>query len=197
MRGALGLVLVLAACAPDIVPGAYACGPQVACPKGLACDGPTATCVLPSTAQVFACDPQVEHEPDDTPAQALALPGLSCTSSPVVDDGCLAAGDGQNWVSFTAPAACAGVALQSTVSYPIAFEPIGLELWELGGMTQVATDQACTTPDVGTTSDERCLTATLVPGDSYGVKVMPAGGGDCGGHCNFNRYELTVQLRAP
>ena len=43
----------------------------------------------------------------------------------------------------------------------------------------------------------RCLTQTLTPAGHYGLDVVPEGGGDCGGACNYNRYALTVQLSTP
>lgn len=194
----LAAAAALAACSPDIASGAYSCGAEQACPPGQACTGSDATCVVASAALPFACDPMALREPDDTPAQAFALPALACVSTPLKLDGCLAAADAANWASFLAPANCAAVQVQATIVAPIAFEGVGVTLWDLTAMTQVASDTACSasTP-VASGEVARCLTQTLTPGGHYGLEVVPEGGGDCGGTCNYNRYSLTVQLSTP
>lgn len=198
MRALLLAGAALAACSPDIASGAYTCGAEQACPPGQACTGSDATCVVASAALPFACDPTVLHEPDDTAAQAFALATLACVSPPVKIPGCLAAGDAANWASFQAPASCTAVQVQATLVAPIAFEGVGVTLWDLGAMTQVATDTACpaSTP-VSSGEIAKCLTQTLTPGGHYGLEVVPEGGGDCGGKCNYNRYSLTMQLSTP
>jgi hypothetical protein len=191
------LVLALVGCTPDVAPGAYLCGPEQACPPGQACDGSDNTCVVASSALPFACDPMVEHEPDDTPQQGVALPALGCVSNPVRDASCIAAGDAQDWVTFVAPTGCTAVEAKAEVSYPVAYEPLTIDLWELGGMTEVAPGGACAQGTGAAGDDARCLQLTLTPGASYGIEVHPAGGGDCGGTCNYNRYTLTVQTDTP
>ena len=192
------LAAALAACSPDIASGAYSCGAEQACPPDQACTGSDATCVVPSAAVPFACDPTVLHEPDDTAAQAFALPALGCVSTPLNLKGCLAAADAANWASFQAPANCTAVQVQATIVAPIAFEGVGISLWDLTAMTKIATDTACPA-NTGVSSSEiaKCLTQTLTPGGHYGLEVTPEGGGDCGGKCNYNRYSLSVQLSTP
>ncbi len=191
------VLIAVAACTPDIVSGAYLCGPNALCPEGQACNGADNTCVAPSSVEPFACDPSTQHEPDDTAAQGLALPGLSCVSSPVSLDGCLAAGDAQNWVKFVTPGNCNAVGVRVTVSFPVAFEPLGMQLAQIDNGMQLASDAACKSTSVVGGETTRCLDQTLANGTSYGLAVVPAGGGDCGGTCNYNRYHLTLQLVTP
>lgn len=198
MRALVLVVLAAAACTPDIGSGAYVCGPEQLCPPGQACNGSDATCVTASSAQPFACDPAALHEPDDTPAQGFALPALKCVSAPLPLPGCLAAGDAQNWTVFSAPAGCTAVQIDATLVAPVAFEGVGVQLWDTSAMTQLASDEACPASlPVPSGSVATCLSHVLTPGGTYGLKVVPEGGGDCGGACNYNRYELTMRLDTP
>jgi hypothetical protein len=195
MRAAFVLVAALAACSPDIPSGSYECGPNAGCPSGQACDGPTNTCVIPSTASAFACDPMLEHD-DNTPATGTAIPQLGCVSAVFSQPGCLAANDGQDWYQFTAPSACTALEVKISVAYPIAFEPLVVILSDASG-AQIATDIACKNPPPGG-EDSRCITQTLTPGTPYAIAVKPLGkGDDCDGTCAFNRYSLNVQLDTP
>lgn len=192
MRAAFVLVLA-AACSPDIVSGSYLCGPDSACPEGLACNGPDNTCVLSSTAEPFACEPDRETEPDDTSANAHVISGLQCVSVPYVNANCMLQGDTEDWVKFTPPASCTVVAVSARVSFTVAFARLGLELWNLDTNTQLGVDTAC--PSTGEEGEElRCLNQSLTPGTNYGIKVRPAGDGNCGGNCSYNRYTLSVKL---
>ncbi len=196
MRAAL-LCIALAACAPDIVSGAYLCGPDMACPDSYVCNGSDNSCVLPSRAMAFACTNEQEaHEPDDTSAQAAAIPMLGCVSTPFTQAGCLATGDTNDWFAFDAPDACAAVEAVARMYFPVAYEPLTFELWDLTGNMQVATGGMCKQADVAGTAST-CFTYTLTGGHHYGVLVKPAGGGDCDGKCAFNRYSLSLQLQTP
>jgi len=196
--GAGGLVAgSLVACTPEIVSGAYLCGPDESCPEDQVCNGPDNTCVLAAMAQPFACLPEEEHEPDDTAAQGLALPMLDCVSSQFVDTACLADGDGADWVTFATPSVCAAVEVQVRLSFPVAFEPLMVALYDGAGATQLATSAACTQGVDVPGEDQQCLTMTLTPGADYALQVTPAGGGDCDGGCAYNRYVLTVRLATP
>ncbi len=197
MRGLALVALGVAACTPDIVPGAYFCGPEQLCPEGQACNGTDNTCVDPSMVTAFACDPATLYEPDDTPGQGLEIKNLACVSAPDIIKGCLAAGDGQNWVRFQAPGNCAAVAIHATLSFPVAFEPLAMQLRDVDTNTQLAVDTPCSSTAIVAGDASRCLAQTLVDGASYALAVTPAGGGDCGGTCNYNRYGLTIQLVTP
>ncbi|HEY1557430.1 MAG TPA: hypothetical protein VGF94_21490 [Kofleriaceae bacterium] len=185
----------LAACQPSVATGTYLCGDEELCPEGQACDGPTGTCVVASTAQPFACMDM--HEPDGMPQQAFVLPQLTCVSSLYTEDDCLVAGDAADWRSFTTPSGCTAVAAQIEIEFPIAFEPLTLQLWDLGADTMLAAGGSCMNPSNGAGVDSLCVSQNLVSGGSYGIAVQPAGGADCGGSCNFNRYTLSVQLVTP
>jgi hypothetical protein len=195
MSRLLVCAIALAACQPSVATGTYLCGDEELCPEGQACDGPTGTCVVASTAQPFAC--MDLHEPDDSAQQAFALPALTCVSTLYSEDNCLVAGDAADWRSFAAPTACSAVAAQIAIDFPIAFEPLELQLWDIGTNTMVATGGSCMNTGNGPGVDSLCISQTLLGGDTYGIAIQPAGGGDCDGKCNFNRYTLSVQLVTP
>jgi hypothetical protein len=195
MRAAMFLV-ALAACTPDIVSGSYLCGPDASCPEGQSCNGPDNTCVFASTAQPFSCEAEIDSEPDNTSAEAHLIDNLGCVSVPFVNANCMLEGDAADWVRFVAPSVCTSVGVEARVSFPIAFERIALELWDLDRDVMIATDGECS--GSGEAGEElRCLNLALVPGGSYGIKVKPAGDGNCSGACAYNRYTLRVQLATP
>lgn len=196
MRGLVLVTVVLAACSPDISSGAYFCGPEQSCPDGQECNG-GGTCVLSGTARPFECESNTDPEPDDTAAQGTAIPQLQCVSSPYDRMGCLHANDPADWLTLTAPSECVAVEIQARITFPVAFEPLALELWDLGTNTKVAEDSECPGDGTSAGDDSRCLVQPLAPGTSYGVAVKPAGGGDCDGSCAYNQYTLTVQLATP
>jgi hypothetical protein len=199
-------LVAYAACTPDIVSGSYVCGPERSCPEGQSCNGvrdveaglEAETCVLGSLARPFACKPEINSEPDDTPQQAYQIQNTKCVSTPLSGDGCMLEGDTADWLWFQAPAAtdCAAVEVQIRLTFPVAYEQLGVELWDLDHNMQVATDSDCkSTFDDGAT--RRCLNSTLVLGTKYGIKVAPNGSGACDGDCAYNRYTLNVQLATP
>ncbi len=195
MRAAI-IALALVGCTPVITSGSYTCGDQEYCPPDLVCNGEDNTCVDPLVVKPFACDPMDLNEPDDSAAQAHAIGALSCVSQSYIATGCLAAGDMQNWSKFATPGNCVAVGVSASVAFPIAFEPLGLQLWDIDANQMIATDDACTTGQVASGDTQRCLKQTLADGKNYGIVVVP-NGPDCGGNCNFNRYTLTLQLVTP
>ena len=195
MRAAI-LVLVVAACSPDIPSGSYQCGPDQACPGDQLCNGPDNTCIAPSLVQPFSCLAKEEHEPDNTPATATAFGNFDCVSLVYTVNGCLAAGDMQDWFKLTAPAGCAALEADIKISYPLAFETVGVVLADDSG-AMVAPDAACKGTSGGAADEQRCIQKTITPGQSYTVEVVPAGGGDCDGACNYTRYTLQIQLTTP
>lgn len=197
MRAAVVLALSLAACTPDIVSGAYLCGPNGACPEDQLCNGPDNTCVLAGTAKPFECHPEVQSEPDDTAAQARELTALTaCVSPSTATANCMLTGDSADWVRFTAPAVCTAVQVEASVIFPIAFEQVGLELWDLDHDMKIGSDVECSVAgDAG--NEQRCLKVVLTPGGNYGIAVKPTGEGNCDGQCPYNRYTLRVQLATP
>lgn len=186
---ALALVLVVA-CTPDIAPGAYLCGPEQECPDGLACSGSDFSCEDSVTATTFSCT----AGSNTTVATATALPALACVSSVITSTSCLAAGEGNAWFQFATPADCAAVGVTAMVTFPYAFESVGIVLADANGAT-VANDGPCATPANGESSS--CLAMTLTDGSNYTIDVVPEGGGDCDGSCNYNQYTLSVQLVTP
>lgn len=199
------LVLVaLAACTPDVVSGAYLCGPEASCPEGQSCSSVQDTengpykdvCVLSSTAMPFACMPKMDLEPDDTMDEAHLIPGLGCVSS-FMNDGCMLESDSADWVTFVAPASCSSaISVQARISFSIAYEELGLELWNVDQNMKVASDEPCKS-GLDSASIRSCIDYTLVPGTKYGLKVSPNGNASCGGACAYNRYTLTIQLATP
>ncbi|HUS32829.1 MAG TPA: hypothetical protein VMZ53_30215 [Kofleriaceae bacterium] len=203
MRAAV-LLIALAACTPDVFSESYLCGPDALCPEGQACNGPDNICVLKGAAQPFSCTPKIATEPDDSAANAHEIANLLCPSLPFSDENCMLQDDAEDWVKLKAPAMCntnavSTVKLAAGVSFPIAFERIAIELWDLGTMTKLADDAECTRGEGVVGEEIRCLDYALVAGSSYGIKVRPAGAGDgdCDGNCRFNRYTLRVELSTP
>jgi len=190
------VLLALAACTPDIASGSYLCGPEGACPKGQACNGPDNTCVLTSTVQPFACAADLDFEPDNTATEAHALTNLTCVTTPFSNNNCMPSGDTADWLKFTAPTNCIAVEVEARLAFPVAFEELGLELWDLDRNAKVADEAMCLQgADVGL--ERRCLDFTLAGGTTYGIKVYPTGEGTCDGACAYNRYLLGVQLATP
>lgn len=200
---ALVMCVALAACTPDIVSGSYLCGPDSICPEGQACNGTedegaglmAETCVLPSLAQPFKCTPKFDAEPDNSAAEGYVISNLGCVSAPFTNDGCMPVDDESDWVTFVAPSICTSVGVQARLTFPLAYEELGLELWNVDANMMVAEDKDC--PQGSEGAVRRCLDFTLVPGIKYGVKVKPTGEGACGGNCTYNRYSLSVQLATP
>jgi len=195
MRAAV-LLVGLVACTPDVLSESYLCGPDAVCPEGQACNGPDHVCVLESRAQPFACT-GAATEPDDTSAQAHVLQTTACQAPPVSESNCMLQGDAEDWVKFQVPDVCsATVQVKVVISFPIAFERLATELWDLDHMTKVLDDAECDkSAEVG--EENRCMLQTLVPGTNYGIEVRPAGDGNCDGNCSYNSYSLSLQLMTP
>ena len=190
------VILAIVGCSPNITSGAYLCGPDQDCPPDEVCNGSDNTCVNPVSAVAFACLPSEEHEPDNTPAQGQVIPNLACVSTVFSQDGCLAAGDNADWFQFTTPAGCSSIEVDLRVQYPEAFEPISLVLADANGTT-ITTDTACAQASTTEGSDVRCLKQTISSATAYTFEVKPAGGDDCSGSCNYNRYSISLQLMTP
>lgn len=195
MRGLI-LLIAASACTPEIVSGSYLCGPNASCPEGQVCSGGDHTCVLAGQAAPFDCQPQLATEPDDSAATAYVIENLGCVSLPFSVDSCMVGDDSADWVKFVAPSVCATVAVDARVTFPIAFQRLAVELRDLDRDELVATDSECTSSgEIGV--ELRCVRATLVPGTTYGLRVQPAGDGNCKGACAYNSYTLSVQLVTP
>jgi hypothetical protein len=198
------MFVALAACTPDVVSGAYLCGPEATCPEGQTCNGTfdedsnllADTCVLSSVARPFVCTPKVNLEPDDTIEQGHLVENLGCVSAPFMNSDCMLDGDSADWVTFEAPSVCTAVAVEARLSFSIAYEELTIELWDFAQNVRLATDEACAS-GLDSGSIRRCLDFTLVPGTKYGIKVSPTGNTTCGGSCAYNRYTLSVQLATP
>lgn len=190
---ALILLAVISACTPEIVPGAYLCGPNAACPEGHACSELDNTCVLPGRVEPFACEPDINSEPDDEPDAAFLLPNLACVTLPSVIESCMPKADPADWIKLIAPSGCSTITLDTTVTFPLAFQRLGIELWDLTANERVATDTDCEFARQGG-DDKRCLESELTGGRTYGIRVAPTGEDDCDGDCAFNRYTHSIQL---
>ncbi|MDB4960379.1 MAG: hypothetical protein JWP01_378 [Myxococcales bacterium] len=196
MRLAGLLAVVLAACTPEIAPGAYLCGPDQACPDDLACDGASHICVLPSQVTAFACAAGTEAEPNNGLATAQPLRTFECVSQPVELVGCAEGADSEDWYQFDVPATCTTVGVGARLTFPLAFEVLGLELVGNDGAT-IATGTACPNQSAEDGDEQRCLEQALVPGGHYAVRVLRSGEGSCDGACSYNRYTLSVRLETP
>jgi hypothetical protein len=178
---ALVLAVAIAGCAPDIATGTYFCGIEQACPPDQACNGPDNTCVTKGSEVAFSCT-----------NSGATIPTLGCITAPIVLPDCFAAGARSNMYSFTTPSGCASLEVDLSVVYPLAFEQVDVQLWQ--GATMVATSSTCSATTAAGGSESRCLVASgVATGSAYTAVVVPAGR-DCNGACNFNRYELTIEL---
>jgi hypothetical protein len=190
-------IIVVAGCAPDITSGAYQCGDEASCPPGLACNGPDNLCVAPVAAMPFSCAPGESHEPDNDIAHGFQLKPESCGFSTAIH-GCLAQNDSQDWLALVTPTGCSSVEISTRTIAPIAFEPVAVSLADATGNI-LATDTTCTDASPSSTNGvaTNCMTMTVAPGTMYGIRIAPAGGGDCDGDCAFNRYFVTVTVDVP
>ena len=190
-------IVVLAGCAPDITSGAYQCGDEASCPTGLVCNGPDNLCVSPIGVTGFACTADESHEPDDDIAHGFQLMPQNCGFSTGVH-GCLGPGDSQDWISLVTPTGCSAVEIATRTVAPIAFEPVAVSLADASGAV-LATDTTCADASPSSTNgvSTNCMKMTVAPGTMYGIRIAPAGGGDCDGDCAFNRYFVTVTVDVP
>jgi hypothetical protein len=117
-------------------------------------------------------------------------------SAQFANNNCMLAGDSADWVKFVAPTGCVAVEVQVRLQFPVAFEELGFELWDLDHDMKMADESTCM-QGADTGFERRCLDFTLVGGTNYGVKVHPTGVGNCDGACSYNRYALQVQLGTP
>jgi hypothetical protein len=191
MRRLALLMLLVAACTPDITTMSYYCGEEAACPPELRCDGPTALCVYPEDVAVFECPAGTnDAEPDDDTASAADLGTLGCGGVPFTDNGCIDAAGDLDHAALTMPASCDGT-LELRLRYPLAFLPLQVELLDASGdLVEAGTvcENADTSAQVTT-----CLTASVVAGDPYVIRIRPADDAlDCDGACAFNRYTLSI-----
>jgi hypothetical protein len=201
LLGALGLAAAAAyACTPDIAYESYLCGENQLCPSGQTCDGATAHCESPVVAAAFACATADEiHEPDDTPATAQAITGLTCPSNLLSLDGCVAPTDADgDWYTIAVPATCGAVVVHLHISYPQAWQELP---FDFGDDTGAVLEQSgdCSADEVNSLKGaglvDKCLKRTLDAGKTYTIHVYKGDPGtSCDGACSFNRYTLTAQL---
>ena len=195
MRAVLACA-VLAACAPDIAPGVYICGPEQLCPDGLVCDGAEAVCVNEATALPFACGPEhVDVPGDDAPATAQSLGDLTCNSLVVEAISCLPGGDAGDFYTFRVLDGCTTARLRASVIYPVAFQRVVLQLAKVGE-APMTIDTECPPRNLDAGAAASCLDAAIAPGE-YVIGVVPDGTGTCDGACAFNRYSLGLQISTP
>ncbi|MBA3462388.1 MAG: hypothetical protein H0T46_20670 [Deltaproteobacteria bacterium] len=195
MRAAILALALCGACTPDIVAGAYLCGPEQSCPDGQVCNGPDNICVLPGAALPFECGDKItEVEPNNASTAAQPIPNLACVSPLVQVKGCTPTSDTEDWFVFDVPAQCTATEATIRLSFPLAFEQLSLGL----DGTATGTVAACgvnLAPDDGT--DVLCLEQAVTAGSKHAVRVARSGVGNCGGECGFNRYTLSLQLGTP
>lgn len=191
------IALALAACSPEITPGTYLCGDEELCPEGQACDGLSNTCELPSAARPFECGDEIDEvEPNDAFQSAQAVGDLQCVSRVAEVHGCSRKdGSAEDWFSFAVPSCTSTVRATARVTFPLAYEPLVLELRDANGSTK-ATADVCASDDKHDGDSELCLDTAVTAGD-YAIRVAGSGSADCDGACAYNRYTLTMQLVSP
>ncbi|MFN0246113.1 MAG: hypothetical protein ACKV2T_04345 [Kofleriaceae bacterium] len=198
MRALIWIPIALAACAPEITPGTYLCGDEELCPEGQACDGLTNTCVLPSTARPFACGDDIDEvEPNDAFLSAQSFGALECVSNVAEVRGCTPAnGNDEDWFSFAVPTCSSTVRATARIAFPLAYEPLVLELRDVNGSTKTTGD-ACANDDPNDGDTELCFDLAVTGGAQYAIRVAGTGTADCDGACAYNRYTMRMQLLSP
>lgn len=193
---ALAVVMVVGACSADIQSATYLCGPEELCPDGQVCNGPDNTCVLPNQQMPFTCN-AVDPTGDDAPSAGQVIDGLICVSPIHQTKGCLLSNDVADWYQFDVPSTCNAVQIEAKVTYPIAFEPLVMQVSNDNGAPATA-DTPCKTevaPETG--SVVRCFTMTVPTGSHQAIGLVHEGDADCNGTCAYNRYTLDLQLSTP
>ena len=188
------LLVLLAACSPEINSGSYFCGANSSCPPDEACNGPDNRCVLKGSEMAFECP--LHALPAGTSIQdAYMLPALTCSGQAFEASGCVTADQPGRWVKLTTPATCSSVAVQVQITFPIAFEPLVAQLWDADANQMIGASASCSPQVPGDSA--QCIMMTVMTGHSYAIEITPAGGGDCSGACAFNGYDLSVALPTP
>jgi len=194
MRAAIAVVL-LAACSPSIAPGSYECGPEQLCPEGEACNGPDGICVTAAIAEPFTCATGIgDVEPNGRFDTASPVFGAdTCVSLPAEISGCVNADDSEDWYALTVKDTCTGAQIEARLVFPIAFEPLLVEVRAADGST-VASGADCAGTSDAFGDHATCVKAAVAAGSHYAVRVVRAGVQNCGGECAYNRYTATIQL---
>lgn len=192
--GAVAVMLGLAACDPEILSGAYLCGPQMACPDDEVCSPADGTCVRPELAEPFACEPGSDGgEPNEDPATATTLNVAGCPAGQVERIGCLPAAADVDWIAVTSSVACAGAPLRIDVRYSVAFAPAVVDLYTTDGQSVIASATPCDiTGGIGD-KDAVCLATTVPPDGRALVRVSLDGELDCDGSCAFMHYQVAAR----
>lgn len=189
------LVLALGACSAEIAPETYFCGPEELCPEGLACNGIDNICTVPSKAQAFECDIP-DRTGDDEPAMGLQLADLTCVSVVRELRACLFEDDPGDWFQFDIPDNCNAVQIEARLTFPIAFEPVAIELSTEGG-APVGVDSPCEVQNQAAGEAVRCFQMTVANGTHHAIGLVHSGVENCDGACAHNRYTLSLQLSTP
>jgi hypothetical protein len=190
---ALAGLAALAGCDPEIISGAYFCGPQMSCPSGEVCSAADGTCGRPELARPFACDPGSETgEPNDVPAAATPISVSACPGMSLEQAGCLPAATDVDWVAVTAISDCVGGPLAVNVRYSAAFAPAVVDLMSPDGATVLGTATPCNiTGGIGE-NDAVCLDAIVPASGTAVIRIGLDPDLDCDGACDFTRYSVTA-----
>ncbi len=191
------LLIPLVACSADIAPGTYFCGPEQLCPEGMACNGADNICTVPSQVLPFDCGEINDRPDDDLPEAGLQLAALECVSGVRELKQCLFEDDPGDWFQFDVPDNCSAVQIEARLTFPLAFEPVAIQLSTDGG-PPVTVDTDCQF-SAGENAGEisRCFEMTVSNGSHQAIGLVHSGVDNCDGACAFNRYTLNLQLSTP
>jgi hypothetical protein len=185
--GALGL----AGCDPEIGSGTYYCGPELACPDHLRCDQASAMCVFPEQVGAFECgDNGNAHEPDDVAADGFDLGEAGCDGLEVRLPGCIDNEEDVDFLVGVTQSTCPLATMRVQLRAPLAFMPLSFDLLDGDGAV-VASSEVCSFVD-DDGEQLSCLEVDMEGGTAYQLRVQRADGGDCGGACGYNRYDLSI-----
>ena len=196
------LAPLLQACEPEILRNTYFCGPDSLCPPELTCQvGSDETfsysCALPQEAREFSCAvPSADEEPDDTAEEARDIGEVVCGAQYQFENwGCIDSGSDIDTFRFERPTDCTGSDPRAklTLRFPIGTAPLTMKLLDASGQV-LSTGTLCSSGDENGGIERVCIEQRNLPPGTYDVQVTmdPAANADCGGNCQFNRYQLVI-----
>ncbi|MBA2539184.1 MAG: hypothetical protein H0V17_06075, partial [Deltaproteobacteria bacterium] len=159
------------------------------------CNGLNNICTVPTQARPFDCDIP-DRTGDDEPAAGLQLVNLSCVSGIRELRQCLFEDDPGDWFQFDVPDNCSAVQIEAQLTFPVAFEPVAIQLSTEGG-APVTVDTECDLDNQEAGQATRCFQMTVPNGTHYAIGLVHSGIENCGGECSHNRYTLNLQLSTP
>jgi hypothetical protein len=195
MARLLVLLMLVAACTPEIGPDTYFCGPERFCPPDLVCDDNSFSCVADFQAESFSCPEGSEmFEPDDSRADGAEVGNVVCGDVVVTGlEGCIV-GDDADYVMLENDLDCNGTDphFEIKVRFPVATAALIVEVLDADGEV-LTTAEDCTPAQNFSGREHRCAAVSPETGATYFVRIrIDPEAGDCDGDCRHNQYLLDI-----